>query len=545
MLTCLFVLKKTSTPRNKITEHSINYNLLFPANLVNSDMWTPLHLACVQGHHSIASMLVDAGADPDSRDRSDLSVVQRLSRQLHELAKLKTAAELRVSAWSNASAGAGAGVAGAGGAGGSKSSHRAGAGERGLLPTIMSAPLLQHTTRIDVLADRLKEVQKVLLGPQQRLEEAVRTRNVRIVESLIGSSDIEPDATLPEEGHGRGTPDPTAVGEHNGFDSEPTLLHWTEMDAQLARCLLSHGATVDAMGAAIATPLHKAAERGAVELVQVLLEYQADINAQQSLGQSPLHLAALGGHMEVIDLLRSEGASLTLEDEDGDTPFHSASSLIVMDRLAVGPQCLGVALLAGRDDAVAMLLRVEGCDVDAMCIKNKTALHLACQVGATAVVMDLLELGASVQVVGGSYLCTPLHYAASEGHRSICQLLMTSHADLNAKDLDQKRPFDLAEDESLKQLLRPRHRVSAINVPRNTAALQAPFLPGAGADAEDADADVDVDDGLCKICLTAPIETILLPCGHQAFCFSCANRITDCALCRQSITEIMRVFRVE
>ena len=69
---------------------------------------------------------------------------------------------------------------------------------------------------------------------------------------------------------------------------------------------------------------------------QVLLEYQADINAQQSLGQSPLHLAALGGHMEVIDLLRSEGASLTLEDEDGDTPFHSVSSLIVMDRLAVG-----------------------------------------------------------------------------------------------------------------------------------------------------------------------------------------------------------------
>ena len=45
-----------------------------------------------------------------------------------------------------------------------------------------------------------------------------------------------------------------------------------------------------------------------------------------------------------------------------------------------GPQCVGVALLAGRDDTVAMLLREEGCDVDALCIKNKTALHLACQV---------------------------------------------------------------------------------------------------------------------------------------------------------------------
>ena len=59
--------------------------------------------------------------------------------------------------------------------------------------------------------------------------------------------------------------------------------------------------------------------------------------------------------------------------------------------------------------------------------------------------LDLLELGANVQVVGGSYLCTPLHYAASEGHRSICQVLIASHADLNAKDLEQQRPFDLAE----------------------------------------------------------------------------------------------------
>lgn len=226
----------------------------------------------------------------------------------------------------------------------------------------------------------------------------------------------------------------------------------------------------------------------------------------------------------MIDLLRMRGASLEIEDEDGDTPFHSASSLAAMDRLAVGPQCLGVAILAGQGDTAAILLCEEKCNVDDMCIKNKTALHLACQVGLTAVVMDLLERGADVRVVGGSYLCTPLHYAASEGFRSICQLLISSHADLNAKDLDQKRPFDLAEDESLKQLLRPRHRVSEINVPRNTASLQAPFLPGASAEV-----DVSgntVDDGLCKICLNSPIETILLPCGHQAFCFSCANRIT-------------------
>lgn len=115
-------------------------------------------------------------------------------------------------------------------------------------------------------------------------------------------------------------------GEHTGFDREPTLLHWSETDAQsvkvatasncvalccvltclqtalmtpcnprLARVLISHGASVDAVGVGMATPLHKAAERGDAELVQVLLDNRADMNAQQSLGQTPLHLASLGG----------------------------------------------------------------------------------------------------------------------------------------------------------------------------------------------------------------------------------------------------------
>jgi hypothetical protein len=156
--------------------------------------------------------------------------------------------------------------------------------------------------------------------------------------------------------------------------------------------------------------------------------------------------------------------------------------------------------------------------------------------------MDLLELGANVQAIGGSYLCTPLHYAASEGHKSICLLLLASNADRGSKDVEQKTPFDLAEDEAIKRLLRPVRRVTEVMVPRNTEAVMAPFLPG-GVDTR---GDISGDyEHVCKICLEAPIETILLPCGHQAFCFDCASRITECALDRQPIQEVMRVFRVE
>ena len=124
----------------------------------------------------------------------------------------------------------------------------------------------------------------VAFRPQQRLEEAIRVRNVRVVESLITSKDIEADALLPGGGHGSDPATAAAaagmVGEHTGFDNEPTLLHWYATDAQLARCLLSCGAAVDALGVALSTPLHKAAERGATELVEVLLQYRADINVK-------------------------------------------------------------------------------------------------------------------------------------------------------------------------------------------------------------------------------------------------------------------------
>jgi glycerophosphodiester phosphodiesterase len=59
-------------------ENVVKFLLLHNAapNLVGTDMWTPVHLACVHGHHSIAAMLVAAGGDPESQDRSGLTVVR-------------------------------------------------------------------------------------------------------------------------------------------------------------------------------------------------------------------------------------------------------------------------------------------------------------------------------------------------------------------------------------------------------------------------------------------------------------------------------------
>jgi len=50
----------------------------------------------------------------------------------------------------------------------------------------------------------------------------------------------------------------------------------------------------------------------------------------------------------------------------------------------------------------------------------------------------------------------------------------------------------------------------------------------------------------CIICATRPIEVVLIPCGHLSLCLSCAVKLPSpktCPLCRQSVTQIVRVYK--
>ncbi|KAK7493127.1 hypothetical protein BaRGS_00015648, partial [Batillaria attramentaria] len=45
----------------------------------------------------------------------------------------------------------------------------------------------------------------------------------------------------------------------------------------------------------------------------------------------------------------------------------------------------------------------------------------------------------------------------------------------------------------------------------------------------------------CKVCLTEPIDTILMPCGHLVVCETCARNVTQCPLCRERIRATAKV----
>lgn len=50
-------------------------------------------------------------------------------------------------------------------------------------------------------------------------------------------------------------------------------------------------------------------------------------------------------------------------------------------------------------------------------------------------------------------------------------------------------------------------------------------------------------DDLCKICMDAPIECVILECGHMATCTNCGKVLSECPICRQYIVRVVRFFR--
>lgn len=60
----------------------------------------------------------------------------------------------------------------------------------------------------------------------------------------------------------------------------------------------------------------------------------------------------------------------------------------------------------------------------------------------------------------------------------------------------------------------------------------------------------DEDSGReCKVCMDATINTVLIPCGHVAICFECAQMLRqkgnkDCPICKTPVTTIVKTFKV-
>lgn len=56
--------------------------------------------------------------------------------------------------------------------------------------------------------------------------------------------------------------------------------------------------------------------------------------------------------------------------------------------------------------------------------------------------------------------------------------------------------------------------------------------------------DLDLgDEHLCKICMEASVDCVILECGHMCTCTTCGKQLSECPICRQYVIRVVHVFR--
>ena len=176
--------------------------------------------------------------------------------------------------------------------------------------------------------------------------------------------------------------------------------------------LLEHGADPNlAWGVDGEAPLHVAARRWDVAMVERLVRHGADVSRRRADGSTPHTLAELHGNADMAAWLIAHGAADELSPLDR---FIAACARA--DRA-------GAERMLAEDAALRAQLRPE----------HHLMLHRPAESGNAAVLDTMLACGFDTDARDKDQV-TPLHRAAMGGHVDAVRVLLTHGADVNARD---------------------------------------------------------------------------------------------------------------
>ena len=208
-----------------------------------------------------------------------------------------------------------------------------------------------------------------------------------------------------------------AIGDKNlrNRNGETLLYHAAKLStADMVSLLIEQGFDINAPSAKErVTPLHIAAQRGKLDVVETLVTKGAALNALDAHRRTPFHLALKANALEIAGYLLKKGARIDSADNGGVTPLHSA---VETGNVSIVTELVG-----------------KGVDVKAKSKKGITPLHLASGLGSMKMVALFLRSGADVNAQSDDGV-TPLHRAAEEGHLEIVKALVQAGADISKTD---------------------------------------------------------------------------------------------------------------
>lgn len=114
---------------------------------------------------------------------------------------------------------------------------------------------------------------------------------------------------------------------HSAADGE---VGYDSNQVEIVQMLLEAGVDADSRDSGMWTPLHCLCSRSAcqVDSLRVLLQAGAGVNAVQNNGETPLHIACAHLNVEAAKILLDGGADLAAEDTNGNTPAQVVGSSI-------------------------------------------------------------------------------------------------------------------------------------------------------------------------------------------------------------------------
>jgi ankyrin repeat protein len=256
------------------------------------------------------------------------------------------------------------------------------------------------------------------------------------------------------------------------------ILDWAANTSERSvgvRWLLEHGADPnlgwDEFGDA---PLHIAAKRWDVPMVELLVNHGADIHWRRADGRTPHTVAALHGNEDIAAWLLAHGAKDELSLLE-----HFVSACARGDRARAGEMLREHPNLRGKlrsehhllmhvpaergDVAILDTMLACGFDPNAKDSDGVTALHRATMAGRAEAVRVLLSYGASVHTLDGMFSATPLVWAAEgwshdphlagANHVGVARLLIAAGSPLDWMP-PEKAPDPEGTQEQLSELCR-------------------------------------------------------------------------------------------
>lgn len=110
-----------------------------------------------------------------------------------------------------------------------------------------------------------------------------------------------------------------------GDSHKVTALHLAAIrnQTECAQYLMKNGAARNLVDADGDTPLHWAATKGNMEVMNILIDYQ-NLDQANDAGWTPLHRASFNTRIPACEVLLKRGASLLSVNKEGNTPLHLA-----------------------------------------------------------------------------------------------------------------------------------------------------------------------------------------------------------------------------